>query len=333
MLDWSYDMPKISIVIPVYNVELYLRKCIESILAQTYIDFECILVDDGSLDNCPMICDEYATRDHRVIVIHQKNSGVSAARNAGLNRAKGEWIGFVDSDDWCDPGMFEYLLKNAEEYQADISICGYRTIEEGNKIVHSSQLHPHLIMNSKNAVKRLILNKCINAPNWNKLVKRQLFLCNDEILRYDETIRYGEDKLLMFYLFKRADKIVYFPQAYYNYFRRSDSISMIYKKKGTIAKFIPKFDATIEMLKTESDKTVRRWILARKGIVAANSCLRYIHYNGFSYDDNYFYLKDIVRQNIFFISIFGTMKEKIGSYLVFFPFIFYLFCIFRREKI
>ena len=93
-------MPIISIIVPVYNTEAYLRRCLESILTQTFTDFECILIDDGSLDNCPMICDEYATKDNRIIVIHQKNSGVSIARNIGLNVAKGEWINFVDSDDW-----------------------------------------------------------------------------------------------------------------------------------------------------------------------------------------------------------------------------------------
>jgi glycosyltransferase involved in cell wall biosynthesis len=99
-------MPVISIIVPVYKVEPYLRRCIDSILAQGFTDFECILIDDGSPDNCPTICDEYMEKDKRIVVIHQENKGVSAARNAGLNRAQGKWIGFVDSDDWCDKGMF-----------------------------------------------------------------------------------------------------------------------------------------------------------------------------------------------------------------------------------
>ncbi|MDR2409141.1 MAG: glycosyltransferase, partial [Bacteroidales bacterium] len=95
-------MTVLSIIVPVYKVEPYLRRCIDSILAQTFTDFECILIDDGSPDGCPAICDEYAEKDKRIMVIHQENEGVSAARNAGLDIAKGEWIGFVDSDDWCD---------------------------------------------------------------------------------------------------------------------------------------------------------------------------------------------------------------------------------------
>lgn len=101
----------ISIIVPIYKVEKFLPKCIESILNQTYSDFELILVDDGSPDKCPEICDEYAAKDQRIIVIHQKNSGVSAARNAGLKRAKGQYIGFVDPDDFVAPDMYEKWYK------------------------------------------------------------------------------------------------------------------------------------------------------------------------------------------------------------------------------
>ena len=118
-------MPQISIIVPVYNVEPYLHKCIDSILAQTFTDFECILIDDGSPDNCPAICDEYATKDNRIILLHQKNAGVSAARNAGLNIAKGEWIGFVDSDDWIEKNALELLYNKQRETSADIIIGSF----------------------------------------------------------------------------------------------------------------------------------------------------------------------------------------------------------------
>lgn len=115
-----------SVIVPVYNVEPYLRECIDSVLSQTYRDFELILVDDGSPDNCGAICDEYAAKDDRIRVIHQEQSGVSVARNAGLDAARGEYIAFVDSDDWIFPNYLSYLMRAIEENQADISVVGFQ---------------------------------------------------------------------------------------------------------------------------------------------------------------------------------------------------------------
>lgn len=116
----------ISIIVPVYNVELYLRQCLDSILSQTFKDWECILIDDGSTDSSPSICDEYVSRDSRFKVAHKINEGLSSARNEALKLAKGEYIGFVDSDDWIEPEMYEVLYSNIKEYNADISMVGYR---------------------------------------------------------------------------------------------------------------------------------------------------------------------------------------------------------------
>ena len=118
-------MPELSIIVPVYNVEKYLPKCIESILAQTFTDFELILIDDGSPDRCGEICDEYAAKDSRIVVIHQKNQGVSAARNAGLDAARGTYIGFVDSDDWIEPEMYQTLMTVAKDRNASLTACSY----------------------------------------------------------------------------------------------------------------------------------------------------------------------------------------------------------------
>ena len=123
-------MAKISVIVPVYKVEPYLRRCVDSILAQTFADFELILVDDGSPDNCGAICDEYAHKDSRVHVIHQENGGLSAARNAGIDwvfaNSDSEWLNFVDSDDWVHPQMLEQLYRAVIEHDVNVSICGYR---------------------------------------------------------------------------------------------------------------------------------------------------------------------------------------------------------------
>ena len=130
-------MPELSIIVPVYKVELYLRRCIDSILAQTFRDFELILIDDGSPDNCGAICDEYAAKDSRIIVIHQENQGVSAARNAGLDIACGTYLGFVDSDDWIEPEMYETMINTAKEKQVDVVVCGINYFEENGTFIRS----------------------------------------------------------------------------------------------------------------------------------------------------------------------------------------------------
>lgn len=124
------EKPLLSIIVPVYDVERYLPKCIDSILAQTFTDFELILVEDGSPDNCPALCDAAAAKDARIRVIHQKNGGLSAARNAGLDAARGEWIGFVDSDDYIAPEMYEALYKAVQSTGADLALCDYAEVDE-----------------------------------------------------------------------------------------------------------------------------------------------------------------------------------------------------------
>lgn len=126
----SCEKPLLSIIVPVYDVERYLPKCMDSILAQTFTDFELILVDDGSPDNCPALCDAAAAKDARIRVIHQKNGGLSAARNAGLDAARGAWIGFVDSDDYIAPEMYEALYHAVQSTGADLALCDYAEVDE-----------------------------------------------------------------------------------------------------------------------------------------------------------------------------------------------------------
>ncbi len=121
-------MCKVSIIIPVYNAETHLEKCVLSVMAQTLREFELLLIDDGSTDETPVLCDQYARQDSRVVVIHQPNSGVSAARNQGIAHAKGDYIGFVDADDWIEPGMYARLLSQGEATGSDIVMCDATTV-------------------------------------------------------------------------------------------------------------------------------------------------------------------------------------------------------------
>ena len=168
----------VSIIVPVYKVEKFLPKCIESVLNQTYTDFELILVDDGSPDKSPEICDKYAELDKRVVVIHQKNAGVSAARNAGLENAKGEYIGFVDPDDWIAPKMYEQMIFAMEGSNADLAICGYDYYDED---YHVDEQRRYKVRSNEVVDQREIMNRFSDMPPsirhgvWNKLFKNNLF--------------------------------------------------------------------------------------------------------------------------------------------------------------
>jgi len=163
-------MPIISIIVPVYNVELYLRKCVDSILAQTFTDFECILVDDGSLDSCPAICDEYVERDSRIVVIHQKNSGSAVSRDVGLQMAQSEWIMFVDSDDWLEYNTLELLYEAQRETDAYIVIGNFFILYSwGTQKISYPQIE-----SNENIIDWFFL-KCHWKTLWGKLYKKTLF--------------------------------------------------------------------------------------------------------------------------------------------------------------
>ena len=182
------DKELVSIIVPIYNVEKYLIKCIESILNQTYKNLEIILVDDGSTDSCNKICDRYKKIDKRVVVIHKKNGGLSSARNIGIKKAKGKLISFVDSDDYIKPNMIEELKNNMYFYNSDISVCDYYYIIDGKRqISDNNNLKRNCITKYK--------NKFIYKPNsavWNKLYKKNLF----EQIKFPEGKIYEDDYIL-----------------------------------------------------------------------------------------------------------------------------------------
>ena len=168
------DIYKISIIVPVYKVEQYLRQCIESIINQTYQNLEIILVDDGSPDSCPAVCDEYAALDKRIKVIHKKNGGLSDARNAGLEIATGDYIGFVDSDDWISRTMYEELINVSIEYGVDISCCGYNRIDN-NSVLESKLFSDKRKVSSLDLLRDIFCRNGDNVVVWNKIYNVNLF--------------------------------------------------------------------------------------------------------------------------------------------------------------
>lgn len=167
-------LPLISIIVPVYNVKDYLEKCLQSICVQTYKNLEIILIDDGSSDGSGELCDLFAQRDGRIKVIHQTNAGQSAARNRGLAVAQGEFLGFVDSDDWIEPDMYEFLYHLLKANGADISICShYIETAVKTRVKHSSGQFSSF--SREEAIRTLVEDKRIRNYMWDKLYKRQLF--------------------------------------------------------------------------------------------------------------------------------------------------------------
>lgn len=215
----------ISIIVPVYDVEPYIRQCIDSILNQTYKDIEILLIDDGSPDNCGRICDEYAKQDSRIRVFHTENRGLSAARNLGLKEAKGEYIGFVDSDDWIEPDMYEVLLRSLQEEEADISICGY-WLEYTDK---KSDWQPSkAIYQNKEALKAL-LEWNIKSNVWNKLYCRDVL----QNVTFPDG-RYFEDIYFTIHILVQSQKTVVNPVCEYHYRKRQESISSDHSAKSLI---------------------------------------------------------------------------------------------------
>ena len=209
------EKPLLSIIVPVYDVERYLPKCIDSILAQTFTDFELILVEDGSPDNCPALCDAAAAKDARIRVIHQKNGGLSAARNAGLDAARGEWIGFVDSDDYIAPEMYEVLYKAVQRTGADLALCDYAEVDETGALCPPM----HISLAEQVFTGRELLKNATDStiqPAWNKLYRRDVFA----------QLRYPEGKLNedLSEVCLQIQKAVVVPKALYYYVQRGGSI-------------------------------------------------------------------------------------------------------------
>ena len=215
-------MAKISIIIPIYNTAAYLDRCLQSVVDQTHTDLEIILVNDGSTDGSGELCDTWAERDSRIKVIHQPNQGVSAARNAALDMATGDYIGFVDSDDYIDQHMFEKLVAP----NATISICGLRKYHING---WEEDKAPDLLSEipAAEALVMLMDDKHFEGFLWNKLFRSNLF----HEIRLDANIHFLEDLLLVTQLFLKTDKIAYTSDILYYYVMRPTNAASRFNKK------------------------------------------------------------------------------------------------------
>ena len=252
----------ISVIIPVYKVEKYLDECIMSVVSQTYKDIEVIIVDDGSPDSCPQICDNWAKKDSRIRVIHQENAGLSVARNIALEAANGEYIAFVDSDDFIHPLMLEKLYQALTESNADISMCGFDYFVDGT--CSFKQIKESKMSDERNTIQLLShtdfvdlfadLEVPITAVVWNKLYKKEVI--SDTVFKPGVLI---EDIRFISELAHRIDKVVSVNEKLYFYRNRERSI-MHYKKDVLIHKANAFEDCILSFIKSESDTFIKKYI-------------------------------------------------------------------------
>lgn len=220
----------ISLIVPVYNVEPYLERCISSILAQTHEEFELILVDDGSTDNSSGLCDFYEKQDGRIKVVHKENGGLVSARKDGLAAARGTYIGFVDGDDWIEPRMYEHLMEAARKYQADMVLGGFAEDVNGHTVYRTNRMAQGVY--GKDGLRERVYPYMLCAEDffsmgiqpyiWNKLLRREL--AYEYISAVDDRIRVGEDVAAVMPMLLKADKVVITDCCDYHYCVRTESM-------------------------------------------------------------------------------------------------------------
>lgn len=277
---------KLSIIVPVYNVEKYIERCINSILAQTIDSFEIILIDDGSTDGSGEICDKYAQNNHNIIVIHKENAGISTARNVGIEIAKGDFIGFVDSDDWIDKNMYKTLYDLCIRHRADISTC--RTKSTKLELVETQYIGVDEVdvetLTNKEAILRLYNNDLTGYCVWNKIFSRELF----QGIRFPIG-RIYEDAAIIYKLINKSSLIVVYNCALYNYFignisitrskfstRRLDVIVTLEELLEFMGKFYPESKEKIEYMYYESLKRIIVEIINEGTIIQNRTSIKYV---------------------------------------------------------
>lgn len=313
-------MPKVSVIVPVYNAEKYLIQCIDSILAQTFTDFELILVNDGSKDSSGKICDEYARKDNRIIVIHKENGGVSSARNIGIDITQGDWIVFVDSDDYISA---DYIM-NIYPHDEDFGVCSIQCIGNSSKllkfktdkIITRNQIADWILCNSQEF--------SFIATPWAKIYKTKIIKENDII--YNEKIKYGEDTDFVYRYLIHCNSIKLTNCAVY-YYLDTDSLCQSQKYKFNAIDFCYHVKTLNESIHNMERIFKKKFIRLRKRIYLIYLIAFYTYIN---YSDKNHATKELrtLRKNIIFNLFilcyhrrFCTIKEYIFFILIIvFPF-------------
>lgn len=262
-------MPLVSIIIPVHNMALYMRRCIESVRNQTLQNIEIILVDNLSSDSSSLICDEYAQLDSRIKVLHLDEAGLSIARNAGLDVASSLYIGFVDSDDYIEPDMYEKMFSAIEEYQAGVAYCNF-CYESENGVLQ--QIYPdtgNVYLRSSKEVQEDIIMEKVSSSSCTKLFRKDLFEYN----RFPNGM-YFEDHTTIYRWLGEYDKIVWIDEAFYHYLQRHDSICHTIDTQKRFHYFLAEYER-LSFIETQQLFDGSRLFEARNFII--KNCIQHIN--------------------------------------------------------
>lgn len=245
------ENPLISVIVPIYNVESYLNRCVESIVNQTYQNLEIILVDDGSPDDCPQMCENWACKDNRIKVIHKENGGLSDARNAGMKIATGEYISFVDSDDWIDRKTFSLVMEKIIATKAQIGAFNIISVDSNSFTPDLSDEYE--LLNSEQAIENTIDDTGVKTVAWNKVYHKNVL----QGLTFPKG-KLHEDEFFTFHALDKAEKIVYLHRQCYYYFQRPTSIMGQYN-----VKHLDILDGVKERMEFVKDRYPRLYLKAK----------------------------------------------------------------------
>ena len=291
-------MSKISIIVPVYKVEKYLERCLDSIIAQTFTDWECILIDDGSPDNSGKICDEYAKKDERFVVIHQENAGVSVARNAGLDIAKGEYITFVDSDDWVENSFLEEQYNDIISGDYDICICGF--VGKGK--------NKHKVLNGSFSKRLMFSSKGFGGFSFLRIIHRRII----GIEKFNQNITYLEDTDFFYRLFNESVRILWTDKPLYFYENNPSSVT---KQIGITPYFRSAIDTLEQLYLKENDKILKKILKTTIYQWYVNLYFSFVRMNIFDGDD-FEECKEFLKENQ--KKILFASKVKFKHKIIFF---------------
>lgn len=261
------DTPLVSVIVPIYNVERYLDRCVESIVNQTYRNLEIILVDDGSPDKCPEICDEWARKDNRIKVVHKENGGLSDARNAGFEVSNGELVCYIDSDDWIELDFILSLYEAMMNSQADIAECATNYVSEDGHVLRIRKTPDSVHLDKISALRKLVLEDGVYQTVWNKLYRRELCIPF-------EKGKLNEDEFFTWRVLDNANLIAFVEKPLYNYLQRGGSIIQSDYNIRRLDGVRAKFERMQELQKYESLASLTRQQLALDCMWHLQSVLR-----------------------------------------------------------
>ncbi len=309
---------KISVIVPTYNNASWLPRCLNSILAQSYRNLEILVVNDGSTDNTAEILEEYARADERIRVVHKENGGVTSARLRGVSEATGEWIGFVDADDFIEPQMYAILLKNAERNAADISHCGHRMVYPDGRVRYYYNSGALIRQDRWRGLRDLLEEEIVEPGLCNKLYKRKLFQGLHS--QMDMTIRNNEDLLMNYYLFSRAECSVFEDICPYHYMIREGSASQAKLTVHSIYDPIRVKEIILEGCEPELYEDVRRTMVTTCLFAYAQLC------RGMEkeYAGDRKKVRRIIREQCPYLSMLPVKNAVLVLIVSYFPMLFHL---------